>query len=236
MRLTYALTIPTTACLVLGLANLASAAIISLTPTNIHGDDTNTASFSNGDITITPFVHNGTEFVQDTFNAQPARLGIDNNGTNNNAIADADTVVGNAGDEALEFIFAADRGLSRISYDFSRADGPGPNDGAVITGFTQNPGVSFSVSDPNLFAVYDAGAGSVRLNIPGQLFGGAVVDVNFASLAASNGQTLLLTVNDTTQAGPQLAIRGIAYGTIPEPSTLALIGLGLPMLVRHRKR
>lgn len=235
MRITTARIFSALACLALSASASTYAASISLTPTDIHGDDTNTASFSNGDVTITPFVHDGTGFVQDTFNAQPARLGIDNNGTNNNAFNDGDTIVGNAGDERLEFIFDAEAGLSRISYDFSRADGPGPNDGVIISGFTQNPGVSFSVSDPNLFSVYDAGAGTVRLNIPGELFSGTVVDVNFASVGASLGQTLILEAHDTTQAGAQLAIRGIGYTTVPEPSAICLGFLAAAALVRLRK-
>lgn len=211
------------------------AATINLTPTDVHGNDTTTASFSDGALTLTPFVHDGTGYAPNTFNGNPARLGIDANGTNNNAFADPDVTVGNAGEEALEYNFAAGFGLSRVSYDFSRADGPGVNDGVVFTGFTSNPVVSFSVVDPDLFAVWN-GVNAVRVNIPGRLFGGALVDINFNNPAASDGQTILMTINDTTQAGPQLAIRGIAYSSIPEPTALALCGLVAVAGVARRRR
>lgn len=236
MTRTRLISFPLAAALAAVTGTFAHAGIVSLTPTDIHGDDTTTASFSDGALTITPFVHDGTGFAQDTFNGNPARLGIDNNplGTNNNGITDGDVIVGNAGDEALEFDFAAGFGLSRLSYDFSRADGPGANDGVVFSGFTANPVVEFSVADANLFAVWN-GVDAVRVNIPGSLFGGAVVDINFTNPAASDGQTIFMTANDTTQAGAQLAIRSIAYSSIPEPSSLALAGVLLGFAVRSRR-
>lgn len=223
--------------LTVAIAMAAEGATINLTPTDIHGGDTNTASFSDGSLTLTPLVHDGTGFVQDTFNGNPTRLGIDNNplGTNNNGFTDGDLIVGNAGDEALEYAFAPGVGLSRVSYDFSRADGPGPNDGVVFSGFTSNPVVSLSVSDPNLFAIWN-GVDSVRVNIPGSLFSGALVDINFTNPAASDGQTILMTTNDTTQTGAQLAIRGIAYATIPEPTALTLCGLFAVVGAARRRR
>ncbi|MEM6328976.1 MAG: PEP-CTERM sorting domain-containing protein [Planctomycetota bacterium] len=217
-------------------ASSSHAAIISLTPTDIHNDDTTTSLFSDGDLTLTPLRRDAMGVFQvDTFNGNATRLGIDDNGTNNNAFNDGDQIVGNEGEEGLEFIFSAIAGLESISYDFSRADGPGPDDGVVISGFLADPEVTFSLSNPTLFAVYDAMAGSVRLNIPGPLFSGTVVEVGFTNLQASLGQTLLLTVNDTTQAGAQLAIRGIAYEVVPEPATGLLMLLAAPLALLRRK-
>ncbi len=105
----------------------------------------------------------------------------------------------------------------------------------VISGFLSDPGVTFSTADANLFAVYN-GAGSVRLNIPARCLAEHYVTVGFPNLAASLGQTLFMTVNDTTQAGAQIAIRGISYTTIPEPSALALAWLVAAPLVWRRKR
>lgn len=236
MRLSSLFALPLAVVLTVGIGAAAHAASINLTPADINGGDTNTASFSDGSITLTPFVHDGTAFVQDTFNGNAARLGIDNNplGTNNNGFTDGDLIVGNAGDEALELAFAAGVGLSKVSYDFSRADGPGSNDGVVFTGFTANPVVDFSVDNPNLFAVWN-GVDSVRVNIPGSLFSGALVDINFNNPSASDGQTIFMTVNDTTQAGAQLAIRGISYATIPEPSALALGSVVIGLVASRRK-
>ena len=213
-----------------GVASSSEATTITLTPTDIHGDDTNTASFTDGNLTLTPTIGAGPT----TFNGNPARLGVDGVGTNNNAFNDPDTDPNNGNEEILTYEFATDVGLSQIAYDFSRADGPGAADGVVFTGLLSNPNVTFSVSDPNLFAVYDVGTQSVRLNIPGQLFGGALVEVNFAP-SASAGQTLTMTTIDTTQAGAQLAIRSISYTVIPEPTTATIAGIALVVgLVRRR--
>lgn len=222
----------TAACLLVGMSAMSQAAIVTLSPTDIHGNDTNTASFSNGDITLTPFIG----AVQDTFNGNATRLGLDDAGTNNNAFNDPDIDPNNGNEERLEYAFSSTAGLSQLSYDFSRADGPGPDDGVVFTGFISNPQASFSVSDPNLFAVWDGPSATLRLNIPGALFSGAIVDVNFARPGASAGQTLSMSTTDTTQAGAQLAIRSISYETIPEPAALTLLCLGGLGLLGRRKR
>lgn len=190
-----------------------SAVETTLTPDQIHLNDTATTSFTDGSITLTPFIFDGAEFVQDSFNAQAVRLGIDNNGTNANAFNDGDTVVGNAGDEALELVLASGVGLSGMSYDFARADGPGASDGVLFSGFTANPLASFSVDDPRLFTVWENDI--LRLNIPGELFSGTEVNITFANSLASAGQTLLMTVHDTTQAGAQFPIRSISYDDEP---------------------
>lgn len=208
------------AVILASVASPAEAAMITkLLPSDINGLDTNTASFSDGNVTLTPFIGG----VQDTFNGNGARLGIDS-GTNANAFNDPDVDPINGNEETLTYDFAANVGLAQMEYDFSRADGPDAADGVVFTGFLSDPNVTFSVVDPNLFAVYDGGAGSVRLNIPGVLFGGTLVAVNFNPVA-SLGQTLQMSVTDTTQAGAQLAIRSISYDVIPEPTALALLAL-----------
>ncbi len=173
----------------------ALALVIDLTPGQINNGDTNTASFTDGKITLTPFVGE----TQSTFNANAERLGIDGTGTNANAFNDPDVDPNNGNEEKLQFEFDATVGLSRIAYDFSRADGPGLDDGVIITGFLVDPQVSFSVDNPNLFGNY--AAGRLRLNIPSGLFNGNDVDINFGVPSASAGQTLLLSVTDTTQAG-----------------------------------
>jgi hypothetical protein len=218
---------------ILGLAaGLSQAAVVNLSPSDINLGDTNTTVFSNGDLTLTPF--NGG--VATTFNGNATRLGVDDAGTsNNNAFNDPDIDPSNGNEETLQFEFSPTSGLSRIAYDFSRADGPGDQDGVIITGFVANPNVTFSVIDPNLFASYNSIEGSVRLNIPGSLFNGNDVDINF-NPQSSAGQTLLLSVTDTTQAGAQLAITGISYdNSVPEPSSVMLLGLaGLGLLRRRR--
>lgn len=202
----------------------ASAAVVMLSPGQINGGDTTTTQFSDASLTLTPFIGAAAA----TFNGNAVRLGIDDAGTNANAFNDPDTDPNNGNEERLAFDFVVNAGLESIVYDFSRADGPGPDDGVIIEGFLSDPNASFSVSNANLFAVYDAAQGRLRLNVPGQLFNGTDVTVSFDPVA-SNGQSLLLSVTDTTQAGAQLAITGIAYqsniAAVPEPGSLAGLGL-----------
>lgn len=227
----------TTLTLITALATASQAAVTSLTPADINGGDTNRSTFTDGNITLNPLEAG----VASTFNDNSVRLGIDDTPTpagtianNVNAFNDVDVDPNNGNEQQLEFIFAPTVGLSQIAYDFSRADGPGDDDGVIISGFTADPGVTFSVSNPNLFAVYNSVAGAVRLNIPGGLFSGTDVFVDFDP-DASRGQTLLLKVTDTTQHGAQLAITGISYDVVPEPSIALLGGLGLLGLLRRRR-
>lgn len=230
-------------CIALGLTAIAApAAVTSLTPADINGGDTNTASYSDGNVTLTPFIGS----TQATFNANAVRLGIDDQtgtGTNVNAFNDPDLDTNNGNEEKLEFDFSMTVGLSQISYDFSRADGPGTgfsNDGVIISGFTADPTITFSAAITNLFYAWDSGSGSVRINIPAGAFNGNDISINFDP-DASRGQTLLMSVTDGTQGptqaqtGGQLAIVGIAYDVVPEPSISLLGGLGLLGLLRRRR-
>lgn len=209
----------------------AWAVVTTLTPDVISGVDTNTTTFTDGNLTLTPLVGE----TPTTFNGNATRLGIDDAGTsNNNAFNDPDTDPMNGNEEYLRFEFAAGIGLSQIAYDFARADGPGPNDGVFISGFLADPFVTFTLADapfndPRLTTSYDAGTGTVELDIPGALFNGDDIQVNFGRVAASEGQTLLLVATDTTQAGAQFPITSISYDDDfdPLPITGDVDGNGL---------
>lgn len=208
------------------------AASVTLSPGDISGLDTNTVSFSNGDLTLTPTIGGAPA----TFNGNAARLGIDDQGSNANAFNDPDTDPNNGNEERLEFAFSSDSGLTGIAWDFSRADGPGPDDGVIITGFTADPGASVdagaSTEFPNSVS-YNAGA--LNIQITGANFGGTIHALTLANPSASFGQTLLMTVTDTTQDGAQLAIRSISYEVIPEPTTLMLGSFATLMCLVRRK-
>lgn len=211
-------------------ASPAMAVVTTLTPGDINGLDTETTFFTDGNLTLTPFIGE----TQATFNGNATRLGIDDQGTNANAFNDSDTDPANGNEEILRFEFASGIGLSQIAYDFARADGPGANDGVFISGFLADPFVSFTLADepftdPRLTTSYDAGSGTVELDIPGALFNGNDIQVNFARVAASEGQTLSLVATDTTQAGAQFPITSISYDDDfdPLPVTGDVDGNGL---------
>lgn len=200
----------------------ACAVVTSLTPDLISLNDTETTSFTDGNLTLTPFLGE----TPTTFNGNATRLGVDDAGTSNaNAFNDPDTDPANGNEEILEFIFAPGIGLSQIAYDFARADGPGPNDGVFISGFLADPFVNFTLddapfTDARLTTSYDALTGTVELDIPGALFNGNDIQVNFGRVAASEGQTLSLVATDTTQAGAQFPITSISYDDDFDPLPL----------------
>jgi hypothetical protein len=136
-----------------GLAGSASASIVTLTPGDINGEDTNTAVFDNGDVIMRALIGGAAA----TFNGNAARLGIDDQGTNANGFNDPDTDPNNGNEEMLEMAFSSTAGLTQMSWDFSRAAN------IEISGFLSDPGASFSgqFQDPNgvepdLSATYDA--------------------------------------------------------------------------------
>lgn len=205
----------------------AKGAIVALTAGDINGTDTNTTSFSNADVTITPYAGG----VAASFNGITARLGVDNAGTSNiNAFTDPDQIAGNANDETLQLAFQPTVGLTQLSWDYARADGPLATDGIRISGFLADP--SANLTGPGASGLtYNAGTLSFQLS------GAAFADTDGVLTlngGASAGQTLTIFVNDSTQAGAQLPITGLSYDNdvtpIPEPSSAllgALAGLGL---------
>ena len=231
--------------LVAGASLNACADVLTLLPNDIHGGSSATAQFSNANLTLTPF----QGATQATFNANATRLGIDDFGTNANAFNDPDVNPNNGNEELLLIAFTGTSGLSSISYDFSRADGPGADDGVIISGFLSNPNVTFTtgfsaVNGGTSFGGTGVAAAEafwdgtlLRLNIPGGQFNGTQRWINFDPLASS-GQTLLMRVTDTTQAGAQLAVLNIAYemNAVPEPSFMALSCAMLVGLIARRRK
>lgn len=213
----------------------ASAQIVTLTPDQINGLDTNTASFNNGDVEMIPLVGN----TPSTFNAGGARLGIDGQGTNNNAFNDPDTIANNGNEEKLQMTFAETAGLTQISWDFSRAEL------IEITGFSADPGASFSGRNfdpngvfPDLSATYDSMTGTLAFALPFNIgFGPDLGFLDLANADASAGETLTLMVTDTNNPGGQLAIRSISYDSaVPAPASLAaLLGFGVVGTRRSRR-
>lgn len=212
----------------------ASAAPVTLLPGDINLENTTTALFSNSDVTITPFVGG----VASTFNGEPTtnaaadRLGIDGVGSNNNAFNDQDTTAGNADDETLQLAFSATSGMTGLSWDFARADGPLATDGIRITGFLADPNAI--LTGPGTSGLTYA-AGTLTFQLSSAAFSGTDGVLTLDG-AASAGQTLTILVNDSTQAGAQLPITSISYDNeVPEPGSLALIGLGGLLIARRRR-
>lgn len=204
----------------------AQADLVTLSPATINGGNTNTASYDDAFITLTPQVRDASNtLVDSTFNANANRLGIDGNGTNDNAFNDGDTTSGNVGDEALLLEFKGTAGFAGISWDFSRADGPLATDGIQISGFLYDPGAVLSGITSGASVSYDAGV--VNLQLSNDSFVADDGILTFSDTLASEGQTILLTVGDSTQANAQFAVTNITYETVavPEPSSAGVIAL-----------
>ncbi|BCX49702.1 hypothetical protein HAHE_36100 [Haloferula helveola] len=181
----------------------ATAGNVTLLPDAVNQLDSNTTSYSDANVTLTP-LQGG---VPATFNANAVRLGIDDFGTNVNAFNDPDTDATNGNGEEMRFEFAANAGLTGLSWDFARADGPSPDDGINISGFTSDPGVS--IAGPGASASYSNG--TVNIQLTGAAFVGTDGVLTLSNPGASAGATLLMTVADTTQAGAQFPITSISY-------------------------
>jgi hypothetical protein len=217
-----------------GLAGSASASIVTLTPGDINGEDTNTAVFDNGDVIMRALIGGAAA----TFNGNAARLGIDDQGTNANGFNDPDTDPNNGNEEMLEMAFSSTAGLTQMSWDFSRAAN------IEISGFLSDPGASFSgqFQDPNgvepdLSATYDALSGTLSFALPFNIaFGNNDGFLDLANAAASAGATLTLKVTDVNEAGAQLAITSISYdNNVPAPAGAALLA-GAGLFVARRRR
>jgi hypothetical protein len=218
----------------------ASAAIVTLTPDQINGGDTNTSEFDNGEIRITALIGN----TPATFNTNAGRLGVDDQGTNGQAFNDPDTDPNNGNEEKLVLEFVATSGLTQLSWDFSRADGGASVGGVMISGFLADPNASFSGRNfdpngilPDLSSTYDAGTGTLYFELPFNIaFGNDDGFLDLANAAASAGTTLTISAFDTDQAGAQLAITSISYNNaVPTPGAAGVLGLALAAATRRRR-
>lgn len=223
------------ACIAAGTAiSSASAAVVTLTPDQINGGDTNTAQFDNGEIRITPFIGD----TQATFNTNAGRLGVDDQGTNGQAFNDPDTDPNNGNEEKLVLDFVATSGFTQLGWDFSRAES------VSISGFLADPGASFSGQnfdpngvEPDLSATYDANTGTLSFSLPFNIaFGNNDGFLDLANAAASAGASLTIKVTDTSQAGGQLAITSLSYeNAVPTPGAAGVLGLALAASARRRR-
>lgn len=211
-------------------AATASADIISLTPSDVHGEDTNTSMFDNGDVTITT-TYNGAPA---TFNASANFLGSDGGPSGPNGFNDEDTDATNGNSELLILDFEANAGLASLSWSFSRAV-------VAISGFTADPFASFTGQTDDgggnfLTSSYDDVTGTLTFELPFGISFNANVGTLVLDAAASAGQTLTVTVTDPNQAGAQLAVTGLSYDNmVPTPGAVAVLGLGGLAAARRRR-
>lgn len=194
-------------------ATSVSAQLITLTPLQIHGGDTTTASFSNADLTITPTRGGVSDGI--TFNADAVRLGIDGfpgQGENPNAFSEADDIFGNGNEEGFILELSESVSLTQIAFDFSSFAGSNPTDGLQISGFVSDPGASlagFGAGNAGNTVTFADGTVTVIFT---NSFGDPETFLNFENLEASSGQTLTATVGDSIPASiSQLAVISISY-------------------------
>lgn len=163
-------------------------------------------------MTLTPFIG----ATPATFNDSANWLGIDDQtGTNPAAFNDLDTDPDNGNEEQLQIQFQANAGLTEITWQWSRADGP--NGGVEISGFDHNPCASLGGVVIGQPVTYNETTKTVRFEIPGALWSGNTGSVSFADSGASQGQTLMVKVYDADQAGAQFSVASLSYDDAAAP-------------------
>jgi hypothetical protein len=147
-----------------------------------------------------------------------------------NLVDDQDGLPGGSDQEVLHMAFESTNGLASISFQWTRA----ASEGAIrLTGFVDDPRAAITANpNGNISVNYDSGSNELSIIHPWQ--GGNVSTVSLANLGASQGQTIELSVDQADSAGPQAGIHEIGYA-IPEPASLALLGLGGALLVGRRR-
>jgi hypothetical protein len=153
-------------------------------------------------------------------------------GANANSIDDADGIFGGADQERLRLTLDSGYGLSQLSWQYSRADGPLATDGVSISGFLSDPGASFTGGLSTNAPTYSGGV----LNFQPVWTGATLQTVSFANLIASDGAILEIVVADSTQGNAQFTATEFQLAVVPEPSTFALLGLGAAGLFLARRR
>lgn len=212
----------------LTLSPQADAATIS--HTNITGGSSSFTS-ADGKLTLTPLAAGGGAGV---FGATSGCcIGV-NGGANSGGVDDIDGSPITTNDrERMDIGLASDAVLTSIGFIFTRANGPLPTDGIVISGFSTNPGASLdsAAATAGITATYNSG--TVYVNHGWR--GGAVSVVSFANATASRGQLLSIESNDSNEMNPQVVVNNLSYAVVPEPSTLLLAGLAMVFVTRRKK-
>jgi len=140
--------------------------------------------------------------------ANLAFLGIEG-GANVNAVDDADGASGGADQERLRIAPDFGYALERLTWQWTRADGPLLTDGVRIGGFLSDPGAVFSGGLNAVSPAYTAGTLTFQVSSLNAL----IQTLSFTNPAATMGTALEITVADSTEAGPQFAMTSVTFAS-----------------------
>jgi len=188
------------------------------------------SSFNYGPATLSAFFGAAASTPNALINsANLSYLGVNSSAvptdSNANAINDRNGAAGGTDQERLRITLQNRHGLARLTWQWSRADGPLATDGVSISGFNSNPGAVFSGGISAANPIYSSG----KLTFQITAFNGTVNTITFTNPAASSNATLEITVADSTQATPQFAMTSLSFMNLNQSPVAPVIPMSVSL-------
>ena len=172
-------------------------------------------SYDFGPVTISAFYGETEVAPNSAINSGLSFIGVNSGDGNVNSINDTDGVSGGADQERLRLEIEAGYYLTNMVFQWTRAGGPLTNDGVRISGFASDPGAVFAGGAAVSNVRYTNG--TLAFNVAWTA--GTQYTASFTNnYSASAGGTLEITVADSSNPGPVIAVNSFTFAPVPPPT------------------